>query len=441
MKNWNLIAAMILVAIFAVSCGDEDPNTNIGGTCTEENAMMCDGSIVLKCTSGTWQSQGDCADYGYECVEANNVAGCSNTGTDTDTPVGTDTDTPVGTDTDTPTTNCGNSVTDTGEVCDGDAKNCVDISASYTGGVAMCKSDCTGYDTANCQGAADTDNVQPDSDTTTTGGTCSDINTCIGDANGGSGCADQACVDACLATGTTEAQAQFNAVMTCITNNCATECDGTNDTACSTCQSEKCGDELDACFTVDVPAYGTMAANANFAYIYDGDGDLNAQLQANSSGAIMSGVLTGSYAASNKPIPPTGGVQTYSIAVHSAADGTNPASVAVQQVVQTQTAIVNPVAILAFASDVIAPGQFTVDLTQEATAMSYLINVDANNNQCLLAFVSGGTVNVTAATNTTAASGGSIAFNATNLKLYHPTETPFGDISGQLGSTTACPKE
>ncbi len=60
---------------------------------------------------------------------------------------------------------CGNSATDLGEECDGDAKNCADIDASYTGGVAVCKEDCSGYDTASCQGGTD-DDSEVDDETT-----------------------------------------------------------------------------------------------------------------------------------------------------------------------------------------------------------------------------------------------------------------------------------
>ena len=46
---------------------------------------------------------------------------------------------------------CGNRSTDPGEVCDGDTKECKDIESGYISGVAICKSDCSGWDTSNCQ--------------------------------------------------------------------------------------------------------------------------------------------------------------------------------------------------------------------------------------------------------------------------------------------------
>ena len=48
--------------------------------------------------------------------------------------------------------NCGNRVTDEGEICDGGAQDCTSIDPNYTGGIATCKADCTGWDTTGCQG-------------------------------------------------------------------------------------------------------------------------------------------------------------------------------------------------------------------------------------------------------------------------------------------------
>lgn len=437
MKNWNLFAIMLLVALFAVSCGDEDPSTNIGGTCTTDGALMCEGDAILQCTTGNWAEIWDCAANGQgTCVQNGDVAACSGTGTDNQNPTD-DNNTP--TDTDTPVTgNCGNNTTDTGEVCDGDAKNCVDISASYTGGVAMCKSDCTGYDVTTCQSAADTDTATPDTDNVTpTGKTCMEINQCMGD------CADATCQQACYDAGTTEGKAQFDTLMTCVQNNCATECGetGTNE-SCNACAGEKCGDEMDACFTVDVEAYGTVNANnTTFNYIYDGDGDLNSQIQSNQSGLLMNAVFTGTYGASNKPIPGAGASQTIALAIHQAASGGNPAILAVMQQSSNGQSIVNPIPQLMFPTDAITPGQFDMDPTKEGSATFVLLNAVGTSDSCLLAYCFSGTTNVTAATNTTAASGGSIALGVTNAKVYYPTETPAGDISGSFTGITMCAKE
>ncbi len=58
---------------------------------------------------------------------------------------------------------CGNNFTDEGEICDGDAKECAEIDSGYTGGMAVCREDCSGYDTSMCIGEPDGDEV-PDAD-------------------------------------------------------------------------------------------------------------------------------------------------------------------------------------------------------------------------------------------------------------------------------------
>lgn len=78
----------------------------------------------------------------------------------TDADQQSDTVPPVDNDTVSPA--CGNGTTDTGETCDGDAKDCAQIDAGFTGGLAECRPDCSGYDISACQGTADLDTVQPD---------------------------------------------------------------------------------------------------------------------------------------------------------------------------------------------------------------------------------------------------------------------------------------
>ncbi|MBP5406944.1 DUF1566 domain-containing protein [bacterium] len=47
--------------------------------------------------------------------------------------------------------NCGNGITDDGEVCDGNAQECSLADSKYTGGFATCKADCSGWDVSNCR--------------------------------------------------------------------------------------------------------------------------------------------------------------------------------------------------------------------------------------------------------------------------------------------------
>lgn len=438
----NLFVIMFLAIMLAVSCGDDTtPSGPNEGDACDGTTTMCVGEVYYWCNNNAWALI-DCNATGKVCdVEAGCVAAGTDTNNGDDSTVtdttGTDT---TGTDGTIPA-NCGNGTTDTGEACDGDAKDCTTLGGGYTGGWASCKADCSGYDTTTCVGGTTdndtvTDNAMPDNDAVNpTGKTCMEINQCMGD------CADEACQQACYDAGSTEGKAQFDALMTCVSNNCATECGsgGTNET-CNACASEKCESQMDACFTVDVDAYGTLNANSTaFGYIYDGDGDLNSQIQSNQGGLVLANFFTGTYGLSNKPVPGTGAVQTMALVFHNAA-GQNPASLTAMQQSQTQTDIVNPIVQMWFPSDSVTPGQYDMDPTVEGSAGLVLLNA-VGEDACLLAYCFSGTTNVTAATNTTAASGGSITFGVTNAKVYYPTETPAGDISGSFTGITICPKE
>ncbi len=193
-----------------------------------------------------------------------------------------------------------------------------------------------------------------------------------------------------------------------------------------------------ACYTVeDAPIYGTVAVNATFNYIYDGTADIQSQIQAHPQGVVMGSVFTGTYSSSNKPIPPTAaGATTLSIAVHRPASGSDPAMVVAVTRVWTGSGVVNPVTNLAFRTDTITPGVYSMD-ARENDGLVALTNDLGNNTSCLLALSFGGSVTVTSAVNTDQPSGGSIAFNGSDILLYHPTETPVGDIS----DAGTCPKE
>lgn len=190
-----------------------------------------------------------------------------------------------------------------------------------------------------------------------------------------------------------------------------------------------------------VPVYCTLAANATFAYIYDGNGDLQAQLNANQSGYLTSAVFTGGFGDLEKPVPPAAAVQTIAFSYHLAASGGQPAQIIVtQQSFDGNHAVVSPFVQMSPPSDVITPGQFSVDASKAGSGYVILANSLGVSN-CLLAYSFGGSITVTEATNTSAASGGSLAFVGNGLLLYYPTETPVGDISSKLSGITVCPKE
>lgn len=219
---------------------------------------------------------------------------------------------------------------------------------------------------------------------------------------------------------------------------CASDCKSYDVANCV----EKAGGDNATTDSTNTGAYGTLAGSGNFGFIFDG-AKLNdsAYQQANQQkGFQMSAAFAGNYG-TGKTIPPTPAPQyVFSLAVHEIASGSNPAAILVMQQCQTGQNVVNPIVQAIFPSDNITPGQVTVGLTQ-GNAQLYVLNSTGSSSSCMLAIAFEGTINVTAATNTTALDGGTLAMTSSGIKIYYPKETPEGDISGQLGSTTVCPKE
>ncbi|HOW51798.1 MAG TPA: hypothetical protein PLV42_07125 [bacterium] len=269
--------------------------------------------------------------------------------------------------------------------------------------------------------------------------TCLEIQQCWGD------CADQDCKDACFESGTTEAQGEFNTLLNCVAANCAVECSssGTQED-CLACAETDCAAEVEDCrIDENAPVYGTLTlVNTTFAYIYDGNTSIATQVQNNPAGLVNSSVFSGTYAASNKPIPPTAsGSQARSLAAHYAAAGQTPAMIRILMQVTTESGALNPMVQLRLPSDNIIPGVISMDGSQAGAGSVVLVNSTGTSTSCLLAYSFGGSVTVTAATNTTAVSGGTLTLSGSGIEIYYPTETPLGDITDQLGTTTICPKE
>lgn len=80
------------------------------------------GQCIAKCSYNTVRS-------GYACI-SNKIL-------------------PKGTET---VANCGNDIKEEGEKCDGGYKSCTSIDDRFTGGIAYCNKNCTGYDTSTCEG-------------------------------------------------------------------------------------------------------------------------------------------------------------------------------------------------------------------------------------------------------------------------------------------------
>ncbi len=58
---------------------------------------------------------------------------------------------------------------------------------------------------------------------------------------------DRDCGTACMNAGSQSGQAALQSLVTCMQNNCATQCNGSDNEACNTCLDSNCSAELDAC--------------------------------------------------------------------------------------------------------------------------------------------------------------------------------------------------
>lgn len=114
MKKFFLILSAAALVLFLASCGG----------------------------SGNGENNGDNGDSGSSSTDTDS----GSTGDNGDSGSTSDTDSGVVSET------CGNRETDSGEVCDGNATECTTIDSGYTGGYAVCKSNCLGWDTTACQG-------------------------------------------------------------------------------------------------------------------------------------------------------------------------------------------------------------------------------------------------------------------------------------------------
>ena len=138
MKKTMFVFVAFATMFLMICCGggsSSDDKPQQGGECEMQegkDVFSCaekDGAfVVLKCAEGKWAEHEKCT-----AEQACNSETGKCEGGEEPKP-----------------NNCGNRMTDEGEVCDGDAKECSAIDPTFTGGYASCKADCTGYDTTAC---------------------------------------------------------------------------------------------------------------------------------------------------------------------------------------------------------------------------------------------------------------------------------------------------
>ncbi len=83
----------------------------------------------------------------------------------------------------------------------------------------------------------------PEADADTTPWNCAQIGDCAGQCSG-----NLTCISECKAKGCSTAQTTFTALLTCVTQNCPSECGANgNQNDCDTCMNAKCGTEMQDC--------------------------------------------------------------------------------------------------------------------------------------------------------------------------------------------------
>lgn len=278
------------------------------------------------------------------------------------------------------------------------------------------------------------DQTQPDDDLVPGTASCREILTCS-QACG----TDMDCQQTCYQNGSSIGKDRYDAVTGCLLSNCVQSSDPSEYLSCA---GEQCPDEISNCFSEDfsLPPYGTLnAGEETFSHIYDGDGDLESQIQDNPNGGVMQAFFTGSYGSQGESIPYPGTL-TVAIAMHYAPNSTNPASVVVRQESAPQTGTRNFVVRLIFPTDALGLG-FSGMNSAVPGDVNLMLFEKVGDSECLMAMSFGGVTFVSGAQNTTAASGGSIRLGVIDALLYHPTETPYGDLSGEVAEMTLCPIE
>lgn len=196
-----------------------------------------------------------------------------------------------------------------------------------------------------------------------------------------------------------------------------------------------------------VDPYGILMASGIFPLIYNGDGDIDTQINADMNGLVNQPVFTGTYGKKKKPIPgePTEVVDAYtmSIAVRYGATAESAATIVISQSTQDSAmALVNPSISFTLSVDGLEPGAHPLGIDPKGPDNIYLVNsINNDTDYCLLALSVGGSITVTAVMDTDQPYGASLSFVGANIPVFHPTETPLGNVVDQLVDIPICPKE
>lgn len=245
MKKAFLGLAVLTAMFLMISCGDEDTTANpqnsslVGTACSETDTFKCeqDEKVVLKCEDGAWKKIRLCSE-GQKCNADNGECDTENNNGNNEEETNDDEQQPA--------TQCGNHNIETGEICDGDAKECSAVDASFTGGYASCKPDCSGYDTTACTSGGNGGGGNGGSTDTA----CADLANCF------FSCQDQACADACVnSCQSQEAYNNFGSLYNCLKNN-----------NCQQVNCQQCANEYNTCMTGNGGNGGNGGSSSGYCY-------------------------------------------------------------------------------------------------------------------------------------------------------------------------------
>jgi hypothetical protein len=199
----------------------------------------------------------------------------------------------------------------------------------------------------------------------------------------------------------------------------------------SQCVAGECDEYLDP--------YGTLTVDFTTAFIFDGARFTDPTYKADNWAAGVSETPTciGTYGAALN-IPGASATSGYTFAQRFVADANRDDHIEIEQrsyEEATYETAANPMVRIVFPGDDLQVQDYDTDARDLAESVSpwvYVFNQVTSLSICVLAVASGGTLSVTAAESTTAVDGGSLTLQATDLPLYHPTNTPYGDITQDI---------
>ena len=392
MKKLFVVSAVLAAMISAVSCNStldfnnpNDQNSQSSGT---DNTRSDTGEIYGECYPNKTCNEGLVCDKDYNiCIKDPDASEKPDTGKTDPTDTGDTGNTP--TDTGDTGTDTGDTTTDTGDTI-----------------------------TETCKYVSDTTEF------------CYDIFYCVRQNR------SHDCIDACVATGTPEAQEIFTTMYNCWTANCGDMLDPENDEdEFNDCVNAHCQTETEPCSWSDTgpegdtryPApYGTLQINVANTYLITNETQFDQSMVTMSS--FASGELGGS------DIVPAETQYSYNYAMFFDNGGQSYIEIVQSYTSDGGQTLINPMILIVIPTD-ISVGTVPFGLDSGSVGQMYVADYDYNSNSfsCYHGF-GYGELTVTAI-NAEAGSAGKISMNGT-IEIYSAANAPIygGDITSQLPS-------